>query len=686
MSDASNTAQTPQRSWFNGRVLGGALVGLLLLSFARNYIDLYLHLDLAFLNQLPFGLIIYVAAIASIWNPICTRLWKSACFNGSELLATLILCMVMVWGSSAFPGHWMVAPHQLKSGELLWQKYELVEQIPEHLYPLAGDNEHEDYEQVFDNYAQGMSQKDSIPWQHLIAPFIYWMPLFIIFGIIIISISWLVHRQWSQNEQLNYPLAQIAHGIFDKDDSRRFPNIFYSRMMWIAAAIVVSIHGYGLFLAWFPGALPPLQLHGRFNFLWSVFIILNRTGSWWLVDFHVMFSVIGVAYFLSKEVGLTLALSQVLLLVFSIQYYLNTGSVINGNDIEYTRKGAYIAYGMIILITGRHYYLGLLKKAFGKDPDVVKHESATIVRIFLAANVALLLYLILIFELDYFLAILLVASILLCALVFARLVCEVGGPYIQGQWGFTNMFLGVMGPTAIGPAGLMAIMYVSQTLSVNGNGALMPFVSNGLQIADKAGLNKKRLFGTMIIALIAVVVGAFIFKTMYFYEYGAQSKYAHANSFDGSVKGAIKPIQSSMEKMGEFGQIETSKETTGLAKLAHLAPDAEAGSWIVFGAIGVVVFFFLRIRFAWWPLHPILFLVWNTFPIMIFYWSFFFGWCLKSLVVKFGGGSVYQKAKPFFIGLIIGDIIAFALTGIIAILYAIITGDEPVVYRVYRFF
>ena len=62
---------------------------------------------------------------------------------------------------------------------------------------------------------------------------------------------------------------------------------------------------------------------------------------------------------------------------------------------------------------------------------------------------------------------------------------------------------------------------------------------------------------------------------------------------------------------------------------------------------------FMRYRFAWWPLHPIGYTVASTNIIRNFVLSIFIGWSCKYLIVRFGGVMLYQKAKPFFLGLIV---------------------------------
>lgn len=75
--------------------------------------------------------------------------------------------------------------------------------------------------------------------------------------------------------------------------------------------------------------------------------------------------------------------------------------------------------------------------------------------------------------------------------------------------------------------------------------------------------------------------------------------------------------------------------------------------------IGITsVLSYLRLRFTGWPIHPVGYLMLGTFPGVHLWFSIFIGWILKTLIVRWGGSSVYQRAKPFFFGLIVGESLA----------------------------
>ncbi|MDK1030822.1 MAG: hypothetical protein QGD94_02330, partial [Planctomycetia bacterium] len=64
-------------------------------------------------------------------------------------------------------------------------------------------------------------------------------------------------------------------------------------------------------------------------------------------------------------------------------------------------------------------------------------------------------------------------------------------------------------------------------------------------------------------------------------------------------------------------------------------------------------------RFRWtrWPLYPVGWLLASTYPMNCIWFSIFLGWLAKGTILKLGGAEMYERLKPLFVGLIIGDVI-----------------------------
>jgi hypothetical protein len=78
--------------------------------------------------------------------------------------------------------------------------------------------------------------------------------------------------------------------------------------------------------------------------------------------------------------------------------------------------------------------------------------------------------------------------------------------------------------------------------------------------------------------------------------------------------------------------------------------------WLFLGAGLTWGMMIMRSRFAWFPFHPLGYLVCITYPIQKIWFSVFVGWAAKCLVTRFGGNETYRKTTPLFLGLALGDV------------------------------
>jgi hypothetical protein len=78
------------------------------------------------------------------------------------------------------------------------------------------------------------------------------------------------------------------------------------------------------------------------------------------------------------------------------------------------------------------------------------------------------------------------------------------------------------------------------------------------------------------------------------------------------------------------------------------------GHW-TFGFCFTALLSWLRLRFPWWPLHPIGYILLQSFPSQHLWLSVFIGWLAKQVTLRLGGSKFYLAARPFFLGLIVGE-------------------------------
>jgi hypothetical protein len=56
-------------------------------------------------------------------------------------------------------------------------------------------------------------------------------------------------------------------------------------------------------------------------------------------------------------------------------------------------------------------------------------------------------------------------------------------------------------------------------------------------------------------------------------------------------------------------------------------------------------------------LHPIGFLGASAYAVYVLWFSIFVGWLLKVIAQRYGGMKGFQTMLPFFLGLIVGDVL-----------------------------
>ena len=63
-------------------------------------------------------------------------------------------------------------------------------------------------------------------------------------------------------------------------------------------------------------------------------------------------------------------------------------------------------------------------------------------------------------------------------------------------------------------------------------------------------------------------------------------------------------------------------------------------------------------RFMWWPLHPIGYLMVGAYGVLRIGFPLFVTWLIKSFILRYGGYPLYRRAFGFFLGLVLGEFAA----------------------------
>ncbi|MBN8526934.1 MAG: hypothetical protein J0M02_16495 [Planctomycetes bacterium] len=540
-----------------------------------------------------------------------------------------------------------------------------------------------EYERVYTGFTQGLPVGDDIlplsemPTRAWLPALAFWAPLILLFTLAIVMLTLIVHRQWSHHEQLTYPIAQVASALMQRSGSSLFSDIVRNRLFWFGLAPVFGLHMLNYLAVWFPGWVPNVTLHWwQGGMVSSLFPTVNQAGgSVSLAQGHIYFAVVGLCFFIASEVSFTMGVVGMVVVFFNIQYYLTTGAT---TDLPSARSGAYIGYALVLLYTGRTYYWAVLTKALGLHGGAAGDHAEPVwaARIFLLAFAGFAAVLVGAFGLDWFVALAYALTLMIFFLVLARMVCETGIPFLQTGWQPAQLLANTLGISAVGAAPLVMLCYLGTILSQDPRECLMPFAANAMKVAENAGVRRLRLalIGFGVIA-VALVVG-WIAITWGMYNFGS----TRDSWAQGVVASSLNEASRGVTTLVETGQYAASSAASGLEKLPLITDNVgktkELG-WIGFGLVGVVFLALIRFRWAGFYLHPVLLLVWDTYPAQMLWLSCLLGWIAKELVVRFGGGRVYQNLKPLFIGIICGELVAVVVTLGVGWVYFVVTGLMP---------
>jgi hypothetical protein len=71
-----------------------------------------------------------------------------------------------------------------------------------------------------------------------------------------------------------------------------------------------------------------------------------------------------------------------------------------------------------------------------------------------------------------------------------------------------------------------------------------------------------------------------------------------------------------------------------------------------------------REQWIWFPFNPVGFAMGNTHTAGDFWFPYLLAFLAKTLVLRWGGNRLYRRTLPFFIGMVVGDILTQCLWSI----------------------
>ena len=626
------------------------------------------------------GLVIFLLVL----NPLLRRVRKGIALKGHEVAIILgiflIACGIPGWGLTQMLTSQVMFPHHDQLTNASWKSENVIAYAPEEMLCDADGQEGAD---AVNGFVTGLATGDrhinpfsDIPWSAWGRPMRFWLPLCISFLVAIMGLAAVLNRQWSDHEQLPYPIVQFVSSMFP-DEEGGLSQIFRNKLFIIGFSVAFLILLDNYLCRWFPDAFIPIKLRYDFSPAMKLLPIIIKGKGAMLFYPTVIMSVVGLAYFLPSDVSLSMwfapwlyCLVAGIFATYGIE--LRSGKMMALSHEMFIFSGGYFAIMLMIAYTGRHFYWNTLKRSLGfKGGDDVPEYTVLGMRLFLIGALLFIIQLRLV-GVPMLLGTIYAVFAFMVYIVVSRILAETGG-YNIGTFVYPCVILwGMFGASFLGPGILVTLFMVSTVFLAAPGWCLMPFANQAFKLAEVTKDEKapgRMLKWGIIAMLLAMAVS--IPCTMYWqYDKGAMiSSWPHTSS--------VYPFANTVEIVHTLklqGFTEMAKPGTGLGGFANLRPSGPHIFSFVLTMVLALLVGFGRLKYTWWPIHPMVFIFLGSGAGMLMSFSFGLGFAIKALVTKYGGGRMYQECKPAMVGLVAGTLTGEFIPMLVGTIYYFSTG------------
>lgn len=510
--------------------------------------------------------------------------------------------------------------------------------------------------------------KGYIPYRQWVVPMLYWGSIVMAVFFCLLGIGVIMRRQWADKERFSFPMVVLPRLLLEEKEEggRMIRPLFRKRTFYIGLAIAF-VYSLWLGLAHYIPALPDPAI----NVPLHEYVRSPAAKALFNIGFRVILIYTAIAFFVDLDMLLSIL---VFFFLARIPYYL--GEVFGWKTLSgpvqpfpfphEQHMGAFIGLALIVLWISRQHLKEAFRTVFGLSGGVDDRHEAMSYR-----TAALLIAGSFIFfgvwgqmtGLGAGPALLFFGFLVICGLSAARIRTEMGAPSTYFTPYFPYLIFFLFGGLFVFGTETMVLAYcaggfmaVAQFLLFAPTQVEMMHLGNQYN-ANPKGISKALILGM----LLGVLVGGYV---MLVWAYGVGGH--------------------NIEKMRGWSirqdwYLNSLRSAVADANAAVMAADVQGttpevayptGPLVATGVgTGVTVLLtVLRTRFVGFWLHPIGYVLANTFFIGGAWGSLLTAWVIKGATLKIGGPrAVRNVMTPVMAGLFIGGVLGMAFWDVIAV-------------------
>ena len=652
MAIAENIEAAPGRGLAKGGVtLRSVLWGLGTAGFVAYYGNLQsivLHGGSLVKSSYPVALILYFCVWVGI-NIVLGVVKKSWMFTRTEMMVifatTWIAGMMPSVGWMGYLIGMLPAPHFFATPENRWAEL-FFDYLPMWGFP-------DPVPHVMDSFYYGLGKGETVPWSAWTMPLWWWFSCAIALVGAGYFVSCIFHRQWTDAERLTYPLVEFPVDMMEGfDEGRVIPTILRKPVFWWGFGWTAGIILWNVVNFWYPN-VPRIDLFDNVN-------VKAMEFARHFPPFYarVLPLVIGLGYLCSLDLLFTFWFFGVLA-ILKVGVVNRTGLTI-GLEGQPSKAGEIVALeshgAMTVLVIwslwlARRHLLHVWRCArSGERGDGPIGYRLAVVGLGVCA--AYFCGFLMSVGMSLSLALGQMALMFIAYFATVKFMVASGFGYLFPVWVKGGNFLKIVTGTAGMSTPELSALQLVNSNAVFGGSRLqtLQVIPHHLRVMDDVGPEGRRhtatvIFGAFTIAFVASA------GTIIYYCYQESALFLRSWTLWEGPLGIFGGIASAMG--------ESEKTIFDIQKM---------GVWVL-GGLEASLLAVLRSRYSWWPLHPIgLAFQYTTGP-KYYALSIMMVWAAKLVILRTGGPTLYEKAKPFFLGTVVGYCVGIGIAQVIDLVW-----------------
>ena len=601
-----------------------AVVGVNLLAPFSEWIVRSTHMTT---NYFPLGLASVFIFLVVVINPVLKMVRRQGGLTGDELGVVYMMLLAAVsvptYGVTGYVMSVSASPFYFANSENGWGEF-VQPHVP--MWAVPGDG----HEVAW--FFEGLPPGAEIPWGVWMMPLFWWVSVVLATLTLCTCLIAVFRKQWVDKERLNFPLVDVPLMMMEgAEDRELIPKFMRNPLFWIgfgiaAGKIAWNVPGY-FFEGW--PSIPAIKLSIPGGKVWpgiGTNLSLPLIGITYFVNVDVIFSVWFFNLFNMAEVAL----------------FNRTGFTIGTSEIysvspaalAWQGFGAFVAIVLGGIWVAREHLKGVWRTAWGKAGGVSDHDEVIGYRTALLGILLAALYIL--FWLTRIgihpgVALLLLFAVVTLYLGLTRIVIEGGLVFVRGPLLPQAFAMHLVGPADLSGSTMVGLG-LSYGWACDPIATFMPFGANAARVHSERHFPRGVYLTAVGLALGISLIVSFWFSLKLAYASGGYNFGEWVFRRGGQV-----PFDTVVAKI-------KAAETLRFGHFAFLG----------IGALSTVLLTYLRHRFTWWRLHPIGFSIASVGQVKWTMLSLFAAWALKVLLIRFGGLILYSRAKPIFVGLVVG--------------------------------